>query len=497
MGLQGIRANNMWLAVFASVAMAFGLAWFDIPGHCAAFAARDSDLAAALLDGHTLYLIGMAVTVALTALWPLFFERHAKPFLAGCVCAGAVVNALYCFSASLSLTAFAVVLMGLVDVLFINLTAATTLMYVVDRRVQASSVICALALKTLIAYMVDFLPSSVAQMGFFIVLPLVGGAFSFLALAKVTPQDRDIADARLKFAFPLSAIMLGILLMSSVVFAATRVVSSLGFWGSGHVLADGSVAGCVILTLAFLVLSYFTLVKVDSRLLFRFLPALLCLFALYALVYTGMGEGVGMPTTALASLSLYAEVYGHAFVWSVILLAVRTLQTPALRVMGIQFGLFVVMELLLQRFLLACGQGSLAVVMFAFFAALAVLVWALCHFDGMRQEEVAPHCAAMGGISELDESESPAVATEPVHDDAPAQAEPIDPRLALAQSHGLTPRETDVFLLLAQGRTRRFICDELFIADGTASTYISHVYDKFGVHSKQELLTCVLEGESS
>ncbi len=51
-----------------------------------------------------------------------------------------------------------------------------------------------------------------------------------------------------------------------------------------------------------------------------------------------------------------------------------------------------------------------------------------------------------------------------------------------------------MFLLLAQGRTRRFICDELFVADGTASTYISRVYDKFGVHSKQELLTCVLEG---
>ena len=52
-----------------------------------------------------------------------------------------------------------------------------------------------------------------------------------------------------------------------------------------------------------------------------------------------------------------------------------------------------------------------------------------------------------------------------------------------------------MFLLLAQGRSRRFICEELFIADGTASTYISRVYEKLGVHSKQELLSLVLEQE--
>ena len=69
-------------------------------------------------------------------------------------------------------------------------------------------------------------------------------------------------------------------------------------------------------------------------------------------------------------------------------------------------------------------------------------------------------------------------------------------RRLLAERHGLTERETDVFILLAQGRSRKFICDELFIADGTASSHISRVYDKLGVHSKQELLSFVYQFES-
>ena len=72
-----------------------------------------------------------------------------------------------------------------------------------------------------------------------------------------------------------------------------------------------------------------------------------------------------------------------------------------------------------------------------------------------------------------------------------------DARRLFAEKHGLSERETDVFVLLAQGRSRKFICDELFIADGTASTHIRHVYEKLGVHSKQELLALVYKDDKA
>ena len=64
----------------------------------------------------------------------------------------------------------------------------------------------------------------------------------------------------------------------------------------------------------------------------------------------------------------------------------------------------------------------------------------------------------------------------------------------IAGAHGLTPRETEVFTLLAQGRSRVFIQEELSLSDSTIKAHTSHVYQKLGVHSKQELISLVQEG---
>lgn len=61
----------------------------------------------------------------------------------------------------------------------------------------------------------------------------------------------------------------------------------------------------------------------------------------------------------------------------------------------------------------------------------------------------------------------------------------------LAASAGLTPREAEVFRLLARGRNARFIMDELGVTRNTAKAHIAHIYAKLGVHSHQELLSTV------
>lgn len=58
----------------------------------------------------------------------------------------------------------------------------------------------------------------------------------------------------------------------------------------------------------------------------------------------------------------------------------------------------------------------------------------------------------------------------------------------LARSASLTPRETEVFTLLAQGRSIPYIRDELIISRETAATHAKHIYAKLGVHSRQELI---------
>ncbi len=53
---------------------------------------------------------------------------------------------------------------------------------------------------------------------------------------------------------------------------------------------------------------------------------------------------------------------------------------------------------------------------------------------------------------------------------------------ALAETYGLTARETEVVALLMKGR------NEPFISPSTTHSHVSHIYAKIGVHSRQELL---------
>lgn len=62
---------------------------------------------------------------------------------------------------------------------------------------------------------------------------------------------------------------------------------------------------------------------------------------------------------------------------------------------------------------------------------------------------------------------------------------------SLAQEYELTPREVEVFDLLARGRSVPYIRDALVISKETAATHAKHVYAKLGVHTRQELIDLV------
>jgi len=62
---------------------------------------------------------------------------------------------------------------------------------------------------------------------------------------------------------------------------------------------------------------------------------------------------------------------------------------------------------------------------------------------------------------------------------------------AVARDFGLTPRESEVIVLLAYGRTLAIIACDLHIAQGTARTHIENIYRKLDVHKQQELIDLV------
>ncbi len=63
--------------------------------------------------------------------------------------------------------------------------------------------------------------------------------------------------------------------------------------------------------------------------------------------------------------------------------------------------------------------------------------------------------------------------------------------LKVARKKELTPRETEIMLLFARGRSSTYIQKELCISKGTVTTHLQHIYRKTDVHSKQELLDLI------
>ncbi|OUO91289.1 helix-turn-helix transcriptional regulator [Gordonibacter sp. An230] len=65
----------------------------------------------------------------------------------------------------------------------------------------------------------------------------------------------------------------------------------------------------------------------------------------------------------------------------------------------------------------------------------------------------------------------------------------------LRDAFDLSERETQVALLIAQGRSKAYIADTLFLSENTVRTHAKNAYAKMGVHSKQDLIDLVLGGK--
>lgn len=64
----------------------------------------------------------------------------------------------------------------------------------------------------------------------------------------------------------------------------------------------------------------------------------------------------------------------------------------------------------------------------------------------------------------------------------------------VAGKWGLTARECEVANLMALGKTRRQIADELSISEETVKTHGKHIYEKLDVHSLRELVALIENG---
>ena len=61
----------------------------------------------------------------------------------------------------------------------------------------------------------------------------------------------------------------------------------------------------------------------------------------------------------------------------------------------------------------------------------------------------------------------------------------------IAKEFKLSDRELQIMALLAEGYSRTYIRDSLGVSEGTIKAYVSHIYQKIGIHRKDDLLDLV------
>lgn len=62
---------------------------------------------------------------------------------------------------------------------------------------------------------------------------------------------------------------------------------------------------------------------------------------------------------------------------------------------------------------------------------------------------------------------------------------------AIAERYGLSPREREVFMMLARGRDRAYIQEQLVVSRNTVKAHVKHVYAKLDIHTHQDLIDLV------
>lgn len=63
----------------------------------------------------------------------------------------------------------------------------------------------------------------------------------------------------------------------------------------------------------------------------------------------------------------------------------------------------------------------------------------------------------------------------------------------VSKKYKLSPRESEILVLLAQGRTRTYIQEELVLAENTVKSHVAHIYTKLGIRDRQDMIDIVLD----
>ncbi len=473
MTARKVWAENPVLTFVLIVGLSFLNVWPDLVGHGSAFLAS-ATLVQHVTNGRVFFSLGLGIAAGSYALLPKWLATHDDAALCATAVTSLLSTAGYALCAAFGMpSAVAAILAFMVGMGYGALLVRFMCQLAQSGGMPTVLLICtaSLILKTALDLWLGLLDDT-AQLIATATTPIIC-TLAIFASQRVPERSGVPLDlSALPKCDPTNnRVLMSMLLMIAALHAITRSMSVLGFWGQGYLIA-GNIGWADLAAYAvFAVAAYFTMSD-DSNpdMLTRFLVPILGLMAGFLLLDKSISTIIGLPDKAQEIIATMVELYAHALYWMIHVTAIRCLPTHPYRLTGIAAALMSIVSVFMALLFQQIGdittplQMNSTVVMVAIYAFSVFVAVLLRGMQGGKDEKTA---------------------------DSHRNTE--DMLLRLAEEHDLSPRETDVFMLLAHGRDRSFIRGELFISDATVKTHIQRIYAKFAVHSKQELISAVEE----
>lgn len=270
-----------------------------------------------------------------------------------------------------------------------------------------------------------------------------------------------------------------LLFATAVLLATVRTLSPCGTWDAKFDPAPMTSSFGLVAAYAagVFLFAWYALVRAESRpVLTRFQPAfLLIVLTLFASLIMLFSQG---PQSALLyTFMILDDSFAHMLFWASIVCTIANAAMPGRRVVGLAMGVYAAVSTA-WLFLLGDSDTLDAPVMAVAITAIYLLTMIVSHTNTGNVD------MAERGEQDGAQEESTALADR--------IAASIEERcLEISNEYKLSPRETEVLVLLAQGRTRVYIQDELVLAENTVKTHIAHIYKKLDVGNRQEMLDLV------
>ena len=497
-----LRADA-FVALFSAVGMMLVVVWADILGHGLGFEPSAS-MIASLGNSRLFFLVGFTVAAILSiplAKYGMSPSLMPARFTAAISVVGTIFYGFAYAQAPLLAEVAAIVGLFLCGV---GYYAATMLIYCQLAKVRCLSVsvvavAAALFLKTVIGSQLAIVLPRGMQIVFAALLPVC----VFACLVVLNRCDSAaLSEYRARKTLSKQGVydLFFLLVAVSLLLAALRGTSHLGLWGAGFTGSPVSSAmGYAVVGLVLFAFAYLTLIRnSNNQMLVRFQPAFLILAAGFVL-YVLQDSFLEVPGYAqfFEWLYLTVELFGHLLSGTLIIAAIRSSDLPPWCFQGVSdsaFGLLAIPWIFLAQDVTMDIRPLMVIAIFlVMVAAIRPMSTRPLEIEQFMGIPSSSSSFAAEGISHRKEASD--TSSLNMHLDQQG-GESLERRLALchseiAKSHSLSARETDVFMLLAQGRSRPYICEALYLSDGTVKTHISHIYRKFDVHGRQELLDAV------